>query len=110
MAYNEPLAERIRIALDNHPDISEKKMFGGLSFLYRGKMSVGIIGDDLIVRVVAEKMEEVLRRPMVGPMVFTGKAMKEFVTVSPDGWDHADHLQGYIELGIEHAKRKTGSS
>lgn len=54
MAYNESLAERIRAKLKQAPDFSEKKMFGGLSFLYKNKMTVGIIKEDLIVRIPAE--------------------------------------------------------
>ncbi|MBT8290684.1 MAG: TfoX/Sxy family protein, partial [Muriicola sp.] len=57
MPFDDVLAERIRIAFYTYPeplrsDISEKKMFGGLAFLLKGKMTIGIIGDELVVRVV----------------------------------------------------------
>ena len=54
MAYNEKLADHIREHLLIYQnDIVEKKMFGGVSFLYKGKMSIGVVGDDMAVRVVA---------------------------------------------------------
>ena len=106
MAYNEQVADRVRVYIGTHPGITEKKMFGGLSFLLEGKMTVGIIKDDLIVRVVAEKDEEILTIPYVEEMKFTGKAMKEFVSVKPPAFAKTEDLQKWIELGIEHAEKK----
>ncbi|WP_422351212.1 TfoX/Sxy family protein [Flagellimonas sp.] len=107
MAYNEELAERIRAAVKLFPEpFTEKKMFGGIAFLYEGKMTVGPVKDDLMVRVISEKMEAVLQQDFVRPMDFTGKPMKEFIFVSPEGFRTEEQLQGWIELGLEHAKSK----
>lgn len=111
MAYNETLAKRLMAAVELFPeeiraDIQQKKMFGGLGLLYRGKMTVGIIKDDLVVRVVGEKMDTLLSRHYVRPMDFTKTAMKEFVFVSPEGFRDEEELQFWIELGLEHARRK----
>jgi len=104
MAYNETLANAIREHLMIYEDeITEKKMFGGLSFLYKGKMSVGIIKDDLAVRVIASKIENELEKHNVRPMDFTKKPMKEFVYVEVDDFKT---LPYWISLGIEHAKSK----
>ena len=72
--------------------------------MYKGKMSVGIVKDDLMVRVVAEKFEQVLAEPYVQPMKFTGKAMKNFVQVQPGGLEKESDLVRWISLGIEHAE------
>lgn len=88
-------------------DITEKKMFGGYCTLYKGKMSVGEIKGRLLVRVIPEKMETVLKSPFVTPMDFTGKPMKEFIFVSEEGFDTNENLQYWIELGIEHAQLKS---
>jgi len=111
MAYDKFLATRIRAALRIFPktisvQISEKAMFGGLAFLYKGKMTVGIVKNDLMVRVLDTKMEAVLKRRYVRPMDFTKKPMKEFIFVSPQGFITEEELQEYIELGIEHAVAK----
>lgn len=107
MAYNEELAERIRVATSIFPEtFTEKKMFGGIAFLYQGKMTVGPVKDELMVRVIHEKMENVLAQDYVRPMDFTGKPMKEFVFVSPEGFRSEEQLQNWIELGLEHAKSK----
>ena len=111
MAYSDLLANRIRLALGIFPDvirtaIAEKKMFGGLAFLYKGKMTVGVNQEDLMVRVRPEHMEVSLNTPYVRPMTFTGKAMKEFIFVSPGGYETEHQLQHWLELGIAHARHK----
>lgn len=65
MAYNEDLADRIRVYLGAHHQISEKKMFGGLAFLLNGKMTVGIMKEDMMVRVVSEKEAAILEQAHV---------------------------------------------
>ena len=82
-------------------------MFGGTCFLYKGKMCVGVTKGRLVVRVINEKMEELLSMPSVRPMDFTGKPMKEFVFVDAKGFNTEEQLQHFVEQGIEHAKSKT---
>ncbi|NNL09379.1 MAG: TfoX/Sxy family protein [Croceitalea sp.] len=107
MAYNHLLAERVQAALKIfNGDFTEKKMFGGIAFLYKGKMTVGVINDDLMVRVIGDKMNEVLNMKKVRPMDFTGKPMKEFVFVAAEAIQTEEQLQFWIELGLEHAKSK----
>ncbi|WP_255397279.1 TfoX/Sxy family protein [Reichenbachiella sp. 5M10] len=86
--------------------MTEKKMFGGLSFLYRGKMSVGIVKDDLCVRVLAPDDQIELQKEGVRPMDFTGKPMKEMVFVAPEGFATEPELAYYVNLGIAHAESK----
>lgn len=104
MAYNETLANKLREHLVIYGDaIIEKKMFGGVCFLYKGKMSVGIVKDDLAVRVIGDKMEKELEKHNVRPMDFTKRPMKEFIYVELED-EH--NLPYWVELGIEHAKSK----
>lgn len=107
MAYNEELVKRIKSTLELFPeDFTSKKMFGGIAFLYKGKMTVGAINDDLMVRVISEKMEIMLNKKGVRPMDFTGKPMKEFIFASNQAYGTEEQLQEWIELGLEHAKTK----
>lgn len=107
MAFNQQLANRIREQLKLFPEeFSEKRMFGGLSFLFKGKMTIGIVKEDLAVRITADKMEAELAKKHVRPMDFTKRPMKEFVFVSQDGIKTETELLHYIELGLQHAKSK----
>ena len=109
MSFNDQLATRIREQLKLFPEeFTEKRMFGGLTFLYKGKMTVGIIKEDLAVRIVSDKMEQELTKDFVRSMDFTKRPLKEFVYVSQDGIKTELDLLHYIELGIEHAKHKLG--
>ena len=107
MAFNEQLATRIREQLKLFPDkFIEKRMFGGVTFLFNGKMTVGIVKEDLAVRIIANKIEAELAKDNVRPMDFTKRPLKEFVYVSQDGIKTEVELLHYIELGLEHAKSK----
>ncbi|MBL0215401.1 MAG: TfoX/Sxy family protein [Myxococcales bacterium] len=86
MTYDETLAKRVRKILAMHPDVVEQKMFGGLAFLLRGKMFVGVIHHDLMVRVGPESYTAALKRPHVRPMDFTGRPLTGFVYVAAPGW------------------------
>jgi len=107
MAFNEQLGYRIREQLQYfREDFTEKRMFGGLAFLYQGKMTIGIVKDDLMVRVLSDKMEAVLDNEYARPMDFTKRPMKEFVYISEEGIKTEEQLLHFIELGLEHAKSK----
>lgn len=84
MAYDEGLAARVRIRLEDRPGYAEKKMFGGLCFLLNGNMSCGISGDRLMARVGPEAWEEALSEPGAREMDFTGRSLKGFVYVDED--------------------------
>jgi len=105
MAFDESLALRVRTLLEPFSkEIIEKKMFGGISFLYKGKMSVGIIKDELCVRFLSSKHPNLLSLPNVRPMDFTKKPMKEFAFVSQDAFQNNEELLAWIKMGIEHAE------
>ncbi|WP_452231205.1 TfoX/Sxy family protein [Lacinutrix sp. MEBiC02404] len=107
MAFNEQLANRIREQLRYYSEVfTEKKMFGGISFLYEGKMTIGVMKEDLMVRIISDKIEMELAKDFVRPMDFTKKPIKEFVYVSIEGIKTETQLLQYIELGLEHAKSK----
>ena len=72
MAYDERLAERMREALGSYSGVKEKKMFGGLAFMMKDKMFVGIVKNDLVVRVGKERNEDALKKPHSRQMDFTG--------------------------------------
>lgn len=85
MAYDEGLAERIREILAAETGLSERKMFGGLAFMLDGHMCCGIVGDELMLRLGAERADEALGRPHVRAMDFTGKPMTGMVYVASEG-------------------------
>lgn len=106
MAYDERLAQRIRKALTGNRGLAERKMFGGLCFLLRGRMCCGIVGRRLVARVRSELYAPSLRRPHVRPMDFTGKPLRGFVYVMPAGLKNDTALKGWIAEGIRQARSR----
>lgn len=51
MAFDEALADRIRDVLASRTEVSERTMFGGVAFMLAGNMAVGVIGEDMMVRL-----------------------------------------------------------
>ena len=103
MAYSEELAERIRAHLEGNPKIDEKKMFGGLAFLLSGNMSVGIIGDELMVRVGKDAHDEMVALPGARIMDFTGQEMKGWLVVGTPGIKKEEALGEWVERGVTFA-------
>ncbi len=102
MAYDERLAQRIRAAFQGKPQITERKMFGGIAFLSKGHMFVGVTGSSLMARVGRELYAESLRRQHVRPMDFTGKPMRGYVFVAPEGTKSAAQLRFWLDLCERH--------
>jgi TfoX/Sxy family transcriptional regulator of competence genes len=103
MAYNLGVAGRIREALKQVPDLSEKKMFGGVAFLVRGNMACGVHRDSLIVRVGLEQNQAALSRSGARPFDLTGKPMAGWVAVDPEGYSTESSLQEWIREGVDFA-------
>lgn len=102
MAYNLQLAERIRSQLDGVPFV-EKKMFGGVGYLFNGNMACGVNKDDLIVRVAPEKHSALLKKPHVRPFDLTGKPMKGWLIVEAEGVRIKKLLHTWVQEGVEFA-------
>jgi len=103
MAYDERLAERVRAVLKARRGITEKKMFGGLSFLLRGNMFCGIVADELMVRVGPDAYEAALAQRHARVMDFTGKPLRGYVYVAAAGIKGAA-LRPWVERGLDFAR------
>lgn len=99
MAYDLDLADRIRRALGARAAVTEKAMFGGLSFLLNGKTFCGIVKRELMVRVGPDRYEESLALPHVRPMDFTGKPLKGYVYVGPEGCLTQPMVRSWVDKG-----------
>lgn len=78
-------------------------MFGGLSFLLDGNLAVGVIGDELIVRVGPDATEEALARPGARLFDFTGRPMTGWITVAPGALAEDGALAEWIDRGLAFA-------
>ena len=101
MAFDESLAARIRQHLARRKSVEEKKMFGGVGFLLHGNMLVGVWKDSLIVRLGPEEGDEALKEPHVKEFDITGRPMRNWVLVGPEGVEGEDQLAGWIQRAVK---------
>ncbi|MET9418006.1 TfoX/Sxy family protein [Streptomyces klenkii] len=102
MAYDEVLAERVQELLEETDAVVAKKMFGGLVFMVRGNTAVGVVGDDLLVRVAPDDTAQALARPGARPYEFRGRISKGWILVAGEVLDD-DVLDAWLQLGREAA-------
>lgn len=103
MAYDEELADRVRVVLADEAGLTERKMFGGLAFMLNGNMACGIVKDELMLRLGAEGADAALDEPRVRQMDFTGRPMTGMVYVEPTGLDDAG-LRRWVEQAAGFAR------
>jgi TfoX N-terminal domain len=105
MAYDEHLAERISQSLKRqHISFEEKKMFGGVAFMVKEKMCVGVIKESLMARINPGHHEASIKKNGCHEMDFTGKPMRGFVIIDPEGIDRDKDLDYWIGLALDYNK------
>jgi hypothetical protein len=102
MAFDEQLAHAVRNQLKNEPGLAEKKMFGGLAFMIKGNMCVGVIGAELIVRLPVHETEAALEEPGVRRFDMTGRPMKGWLMVEGSTVGDATSLRRWLRRSVRY--------
>jgi hypothetical protein len=102
MAFDEALGDRVRAWLG--PDAVEKKMFGGLAFMVGGNLAVGVRGDDLMVRVGPDGVDEALTFPHARESWMGERLMRGWILVAPPGVAADDDLAAWVARGTAFAR------
>ena len=101
MAFDEALAARIRQQLARRKNVEERKMFGGIGLLLNGNLLVGVWKGSLVVRLGPDEGEEALLEPHVKEFDITGRPMRNWVLVEPEGVEDDDQLAGWIGRAVK---------
>ena len=105
MAYDEDLANRIRELVAGQPNITERRMFGGLAFLVGGNMSIAASGQGgLMVRVDPEDTDVLVAKPHAQPFEMRGRAMQGWLRVDPEGLRTKRQLEPWVTRGVAYAR------
>lgn len=104
MSYDEGLAERIRTAMARlaPTPVTEKKMFGGIAFMVDDKMCVGVVKEDLMVRVGPSRHEPALQERGARVMDFNHRPAVGFLFVSPEGHESDKDLAKWLRWSLEY--------
>jgi TfoX/Sxy family transcriptional regulator of competence genes len=111
MPYDATQAARVRKALAGRRELTEKEMFGGIAFLLRGNMCVGLHGDELIVRVAPDETDALPRE--AGAKVFDlsgGRPMRGWLLVEPKAYRTDSSLKAWVARAVDHAGSLPGKS
>lgn len=109
MPYSEKLANRIRERLAALPNVEEKEMMGGLTFMYNDKMCLGIIKDELMCRIDPELHEIAISKTGCRTMDFTNRPMKGYVMVDDSGMKTKMDFDYWIDLALDFNKKAKSS-
>ena len=104
MAYDEGLAQRLREALADADGLTERRMFGGIAFMLGGNMAVGATGDELMVRTGPQRYAEALAHPHARVFDMTGRVMRGWVVVAPEGMADDQALAAWVQVGADFAR------
>jgi TfoX/Sxy family transcriptional regulator of competence genes len=105
MAYDEDLANRIRELIGAEPDLTERKMFGGLAFLIGGHMSVSASGrGGLMLRCDPAETDTLVAKPHAAPMVMRGHEMDGWLRVAAEGVRTKAQLERWVRRGVDYAR------
>ncbi len=105
MPYDQDLANRIRELIASEPDVTEKKMFGGLAFLIAGNMSVAASGQGgLMVRVPPEASDSLAAKAHASRLVMRGREMDGWLRVADEGVKTKQALEPWVKLGVTYAR------
>ena len=105
MAYDQELAGRIRQLLGSDPELTEKKMFGGLAFLIRGNMAIAASGQGGAMVRVDPAQSDALEATTTARLVqMRGRDMPGWLRVSSDDLRTDDQLAPWVEIGTGYAR------
>lgn len=97
MAFDEDLAARVREVLDRVTGVEERRMFGSLCFLLHSHLLIGVWHDALIARLGPDGAADALLEPHVRRFDVTGKPMRGWVLVGPEGVEDDAQLRDWID-------------
>jgi hypothetical protein len=105
VAYDEDLANLIREVIADEPDVTEKRMFGGLAFLVGGYMTVAASGQGgLLARVDPAQSDGLLLKPHAAPFEMRGRSMEGWLRVAPEGVRTRRQLEPWVQRALTYAR------
>lgn len=105
MAYDEALANRIRELILLEEGVTEIPMFGGLTFMIEGNMSVSVSSrGGLLLRVDPGQAESLLARPHVAPFEMRGRRLGGWLRVHAEGVRTRRQLESWVKRAVAYAR------
>lgn len=101
MAYNDALTKKVRSALAHIPNVEEKKMFRGITFMVQGKMCMSAGDDEIMFRIDPALHAEAIAKQGARAMVMKGREYKGYINVKEDAIKSGKDLEYWVDLALE---------
>lgn len=110
MPADEDLTKRVKAALAGAPGIAEKRMFGGITFMVRGRMCVSVGKKRIMCRIDPDMHDVALERPGCTTVVMKGRSYRGFVYVDAEAVKAARDLDYWVGLALEYNSKAKAST
>lgn len=104
MPDNETLVSRVRIALEDVPNVKEKKMFGSIAFMVRGKMCVTARAARIMCRIDPALHDAAVKRNGCQTVVMRGRPYRGYIQVAAESVRTRRALRYWINLALDYNK------
>jgi hypothetical protein len=105
MAYDEDLVDRVRDLVGTGPEVTEKRMFGGLAFLLGGHIAVAVSSKGgLMARCDPDETEALLAEPGARPFEMRGRELDGWLRIDADGTTPPEALRPWVQRGVAYAR------
>ncbi len=103
---DEDAKEFFKSVLPKDPQVTIRPMFGNLSGFVNGNMFMGLLGNDLFLRLSDEDRVELLK--IKGASTFEpmkGRPMKEYVVIPKTWRGQPEMMKSWVSQSLEWAKK-----
>jgi TfoX N-terminal domain len=105
MAYDEGLADRLRELLSDEPDVTEKKMFGGLAFLIGGHLAISASGQGgALVRCDPAQADHLVDTTSAETAIMRDRPMPGWLRVPPESLRTKQQVARWVRVGADFAR------
>ena len=104
------LTSRVRRLLARIRGVEEKKMFGGIAFMVRGKMCLAVRKERMMCRIDPKIYDAALRHKHCRPVVMKGRQYRGYVYIDADYLKTRTELAYWVGLTLDYNKRARASA
>ena len=109
MPPNDALVHRVKDALGGAPRLQEKRMFGGVTFMVRGKMCVCAGKGRIMCRIDPALHDAALKRKGARTVVMKGREYRGWVYVDEAAVKTKRDLDYWVRLSLDYNKQAKAS-
>ena len=101
----ETLTERVRKAFVSVPEVEEKRMFGSVAFMVRGKMCVTARAERIMCRIDPALHERAIEHPGCETVRMRGREYRGYVFVRAESVATNRALKHWLDLALNYNRR-----